>query len=376
MRLCSLVVPIWLMLYTFSYAANIAHEEKSFGTTSDGRKVEMFTLKNKQGMSIRLMTRGATLVAVEVPDRNGQSADVVLGFDDLADYESDKNQYFGCTTGRVANRIAKGRFTLDGTVHQLAINNGPNHLHGGGGPLALDKVIWDAKPVNRNGAQAVEFTYQSADGEANYPGNLSLTVTYTLNEDNEIRIDYAVETDQKTPVNLTNHTYFNLSGAGAETVNDHVLTVNADFFTPVDDLLIPTGEITTVDNTPLDFRQPTRIGERLDQLIDTAAKGYDHNFVLAKSSPGELAVAAVLTDPSSGRTLTVSTTEPGVQFYGGNFLDGKPGKQGKSYPLRSACCLETQHFPDSVNHPHFPSTLLEPGQTYRQTCIFAFSVSK
>ena len=371
MRLLSWILPVWLIWTSLGLAEELSRE--LFGKTTDDRTVDMYTLKNKHGMTIRLMTRGATLVPVEVPDRDGRFADVVLGFDDPADYESKKNQYFGCTTGRVANRIAHGRFSLDGTDYQLSTNNDTNHLHGGT-TRSLDKVIWEATAFNRDGDHGVMFRYHSPDGEENYPGNLAISVSYTLNDDNEIRIDYAAETDRRTPVNLTNHTYFNLAGAGEKTVNDHVLTVKSDFYTPVDDTLIPTGEILAVTNTPLDFRQPTKIGERLDLLINTPTKGYDHNFVLAKSSPSELAVAAILRDPSSGRTLTTSTTAPGVQFYGGNFLSGQLGKQGKAYASRSACCLETQHFPDSVNHPHFPSTLLEPSQTYRHTCIYAFSV--
>ena len=378
MRFHCLVVFFWMIVLEMvststSPAASIIR--KSFGTTKDGKKVEMYTLENDNGMKIRLMTRGATLVAAEVPDRDGKLADVVLGFDDVSGYESDKNQYFGCTTGRVANRISKGQFVMDGKQYKLAVNNEPNHLHGGGGPLALDRVVWTAERLNSEGqGQTITFRYHSKDGDEGYPGNLTLKVKYTLTGDNEIHINYTAETDQKTPVNLTNHTYFNLAGAGAETVLEHSLQVNADLYTPFDDTGIPTGEIARVDNTPIDFREPRRIGERLDQLIDTPLQGYDHNYVLNKTTAAELSVAAVLHEPSTGRTLTVSTTEPGVQFYTGNHLFGQEGKGGRKYPKRSACCLETQHFPDSVNQAHFPSVLLTPGQTYHQTCVYAFSV--
>ncbi len=371
MKLHTWLLPVWLLCTTISPAGEIIRE--TFGTTRDGRNIDMYILQNKHGMTVRLMTRGATLVAAEVPDRHGELADVVLGFDDPADYSSQKNQHFGCTTGRVANRIAGGRFMLDGTRYQLAINNDPNHLHGGTA-RSLGQVIWKATPIHQNGNDGVTFQYHSPDGEENYPGNLSVTVTYLLTEANEIRIDYVAETDKRTPVNLTNHAYFNLSGAGSATIHDHLLTLNSSFYTPVDDTLIPTGEIISLENTPLDFRKPTRIGQRVQELIDTPAAGYDHNFVLHKETPGELAVAATLHDPSSGRTLTLLTTEPAVQFYGGNFLFGQQGKQEKNYALRSACCLEPQHFPDSVHYPHFPNTILDPGQIYRQTSIFAFSV--
>jgi len=342
-----------------------------FGKTSDGTLVKLYTLKNANGLVVKLMTRGATVVQLWVPDKHGQLADVVLGFDDVAGYESKDNQYFGAVVGRVANRIAGGRFVLDGKVYQLAKNDGPNHLHGGV-KRSLDKVVWDAKEVKTDHGPGVQFVYVSPDGEEGYPGTLRVTVTYTLNDKNELRIEYQATTDKPTPVNLSNHSYFNLAGHGAETVLDHVLTINADHYTPTDDTLIPTGEIAPVAGTPLDFRQPHRIGERIESLIHTAALGYDHNFCL-NNKTGRVQFAARLKDPKSGRVLTVYTDQPGLQFYSGNFLFGQKGKQGKVYRKRSAVCLETQHYPDSVNHPNFPSVILRPGQVYRHTCIFAFS---
>jgi aldose 1-epimerase len=343
-----------------------------FGKTKDGAVVETYTLKNKNGVVAKVMTRGATLIELQVPDKAGKPANVVFGFDDVAGYESDRNPYFGCTTGRVANRIARGKFTLDGKTYQLAINNGPNHLHGGV-RRSLDKVVWKAQriPEREPNDNGIRFTYTSPDGEEGYPGKLDVTVTYTLSDANELRIDYEAKTDKATPVNLTNHTYFNLAGAGAETVLDHVLTVDADAYTPVDDTLIPTGKIEPVAGTPLDFTKPTKIGARIDALVKTAAMGYDHNFVLRKRAK-EPTRAAVLHDPASGRTMTVLTTQPGVQVYSGNFLQGQKGKDGQTYRQRGAVCLETQHFPDSVNHPNFPSTILRPGETFHEVTVFRF----
>ncbi|HVT30588.1 MAG TPA: aldose epimerase family protein [Lacipirellulaceae bacterium] len=337
-----------------------------FGKTADGTPVKAYTVTNDKGVSIKLLSRGATLAEWHVPDKNGQMADVVFGFDDVAGYESKGNGYFGATIGRVANRIANGKFTLDGKEYTLAKNDGPNTLHGGEA-RSLDKVVWT--PFEHGDGRGVTFQYASPDGEEGFPGKLEVQVTYTLNDDNALRIDYKATTDKRTPVNLTNHTYFNLSGAGSPTILDHELMINADHYTPVDDTLIPTGKIARVDGTPLDFRRFHKIGERVDELNDKPGKGYDHNYVLNKRD-GELSLAAKVRDPKSGRVLTVSTTEPGLQFYCGNFLDGVKGKGGKAYNYRSALCLETQHFPDSVNHPNFPSVILEPGKTYRHTCIY------
>jgi len=340
-----------------------------FGKTADGTEVQVFTLKNASGVVAKVMTLGATLVELQVPDKAGKAVNVVLGFDDAAGYLSDRNQHFGCTTGRVCNRIAKGQFTLDGVEYKLAINDGPNHLHGGT-KRNLGKVVWTAAPI---ASEAVRFSYKSPAGEEGYPGNLDLTVTYTLTAKNELRIDYTATTDKATPVNLTNHTYFNLAGAGAPTALDHELTLAADSYTPTDSTLIPTGKIEPVKGTPLDFTATHKIGERIDALLKTPAKGYDHNFVLRKREV-EPTFAAKLREPASGRTLTVLTTQPGIQVYSGNFLKGQSGKDGKTYAPRCAMCLETQHFPDAVHQPAFPSIILRPGATYRQSCVWAFSV--
>jgi aldose 1-epimerase len=343
-----------------------------FGKTTDGTPVEVYTLTNKNGMVAKVMTRGATLIELQVPDKAGKAVNVVNGFDDVAGYESDRNQYFGNTTGRVANRIAKGRFTLEGKDYQLATNDGPNHLHGGA-KRSLDKVVWTAEPVRMNEpTTAVRLTYTSPDGEEGYPGKLDIAVTYTLTEKNELRIDYEAKTDKATPVNLTNHSYFNLAGAGSKTVLDHELTVAAQEYTPVDETLIPTGKIASVVDTPLDFRKPTKLGARIEQVAKTSTIGYDHNLVLT-ARQAEPTFAAKLRDPSSGRTMTVLTNQPSIQVYSGNFLKGQKGKDGQTYAHRSAVCLETYHFPDAVNQPNFPSIILRPGQQYRYSCIYAFS---
>lgn len=345
-------------------------EKDAFGKNALGEAVDRFTLRNKAGMVARLITRGATLTELHVPDKKGQLVDVVLGFDDIAGYQGEGNQHFGCTTGRVANRIAKGKFTLDGKEYQLAINNGPNHLHGGT-QRNLGQVVWAAEPFENEKGPGVIFRYTSPDGEEGYPGKLDVTVTYQLTHENEVRIDYVATTDKATPVNLTNHSYFNLGGEGSSTVLDHELQINADQYTLADEGLIPTGQMAPVEGTPLDFRKPTRIGDRIAQLESTPFLGYDHNYVL-NGKAGELREIAKLKDPASGRVMTVQTTEPGVQFYSGNFLKGQTGKGGKVYAHRSAMCLETQHYPDSVNRPEFPSTILKPGEKYTQTCVYAF----
>ncbi|MEZ5944731.1 MAG: aldose epimerase family protein [Planctomycetaceae bacterium] len=349
-----------------------APQAKPFGKTADGEAVEIYELKNDKGVTARIMTRGATLVDLLVPDANGKTADVVLGFDDVAGYEGEDNQYFGCTAGRVANRIAKGKFSLNGREYTLAINNEPNHLHGGV-KRSIDKVVWKATPFESDNATGVRFRYVSPHGEEGYPGTLSMVVTYTLKKSaNELAVSYKATTDQATPINLTNHSYFNLGGEGSETVLDHELQLFCDNYTPVDDTLIPTGKIDRVEGTVLDFRMPHTIGERIKSLDDTSAIGYDHNFVV-NGEMGELRPVARLKDPESGRVLEVSTTEPGVQFYSGNFLKGQAGKGGKPYPHRSAICLETQHYPDSINQPNFPESVLEPGEIYHHVCVWKFS---
>ena len=347
----------------------------SFGKTKDGEDVQLFTIKseNELGIIAKVMTRGATLVSLHVPDKNGKMADVLLGFDDVAGYESEDNQYFGCTTGRVCNRIAQGKFTLDGKEYTLEINNEPNHLHGGV-TRSLDKVVWKAKPVSNDAGSGVVFSYTSPDGEEGYPGKLSVRVRYFIpKEGGRLAISYSAKSDKATPVNLTNHAYFNLAGEGSDTVLDHVLMLNADKYTPTDDTLIPTGEIKSVEGTELDFRKPTKIGKRIDSLTDTAALGYDHNFVLnPPKGDSKLYFAGNLRDPKSGRVMRITTNEPGIQFYTGNFLKGQKGKGGKEYAHRSACCLETQHFPDSVNHDNFPSTILKPGEEYTSLTLLGF----
>jgi len=346
---------------------------RPFGKTLEGTKVDEYTLKNSQGMIVKLTNFGATITEITVPDRNGKFDNVTLGFDKVEDYTSDANQHFGATTGRVANRIARGKFKVDGKEYQVAINNGKNHLHGGT-KKSLDRVVWTAKPSSKE--QKIEFTYSSPDGEEGFPGKLDVKVTYELTDKGELVINYEAVTDKATPVNLTNHAYFNLAGAGSKTILDHQLMVNADKYTVADDELIPTGKIDPVAGTPLDFRQMKRIGADIEKLDNTGAKGYDHCFVLNKRFPGERDLAAKLRDPSSGRVLTVSTDQPGVQLYTGNFLTDKKGRDGKAYGKRSALCLETFALTNSMNTPGFPDVILRPGQTYRQVCVYAFSVEK
>lgn len=338
-----------------------------FGKTTDGVPVTIYTLTNKKGVTARITTYGATLVSLNVPDKKGVFADVVLGFDKLEDY-FDKSPYFGTIAGRYANRIAKGKFTLDGKTYTLATNNGPNHLHGG--LKGFDKKVWKAAPVANEAGPSVAFSCISADMEEGYPGTLMATVTYTLTDDNTLRIDYAALADQATPVNLTNHSYFNLAGKGD--VRGHIVQMDVDKYTPVDATLIPTGEVASVEGTLFDFRKPHTIGERLLQVGDEP-KGYDHNYVRGKEDFGR---AIRVTEPVSGRVLTMSTDEPAFQFYTGNFLDGKlVGKQGLIYPQYGGFCLEAQHYPDSPNQPKFPSTTLRPGEVYRQRTEYKFSVA-
>lgn len=379
----SIGLPSLMLLVTAmtTHAAEVSGPEP-FGVTPDGHEVVRYTLTNKNGMIARVISYGATLTELHVPNKSGRTADVVLGFDDLDGYLSDRNPFFGCTTGRVANRIAKGKFRLDGKEYSLAINNGPNHLHGGV-KRCLTRVVWEVVPVDpevEHGLSAVSFRYSSPDGEEGYPGTLDVTVTYTLSERNELAILYRATTDAATIVNLTNHTYFNLGGAGALTVLDHELELAAKEYTPADETLIPTGAIAPVAGTPLDFTKATVVGARIGQLDDTPFQGYDHNYVLSRScvmakaegaKVPEVKFAARLKDLESGRVMTVSTSHPGVQLYTANHLS-VVGKGGKTYPRRSALCLETQHFPDSVNHPEFPSVVLRPGEVYLHRTVFAF----
>jgi aldose 1-epimerase len=349
-------------------------KKEKFGSVQ-GNAVTLYTLTNSNGLEVRATNFGGIIVSVRTPDKQGRMDDIVLGFDDLQGY-LDNKPYFGAIIGRYANRIAAARFTLDGVQYSLAANNGPNSLHGG--IKGFNKVVWSAEPFENSTGVGLIFTYTSKDGEEGYPGNLRAKVTYTLTDQNELTFDYEAMTDKATPVNLTQHSYFNLAGDGRGDILGHELTLNADRFTPVDKNLIPTGELRAVKNSPLDFTKSTRIGSRIndkdEQLV--LGHGYDHNFVIHRTDPGPV-LAAHLREPQTGRVLDVYTTEPGVQFYSGNFLDGTiTGKQGHVYKQRFGLALEPQHFPDSPNHPEFPSTILRPGQVYQSRTVYKFSVEK
>ncbi len=349
-------------------AARAGVRRTQTATLVGGKPVEVFTLTNAAGVEVKAITYGGIITSWRIPDRRGQLADIVLGYDDPAAYLKNNSPYFGAIVGRYGNRIAKARFALDGRTYPLAANNGVNHLHGG--TQGFDKVLWQGEALR--GGAGVAFTRTSADGEEGYPGNLKVRVTYTLSDKNELAVAYEATTDKPTIVNLTQHTYFNLAGQGSRDILGHVLRINADRYTPVDATLIPTGELASVDKTAFDFRQPTAIGARIrsEHPQMQFGRGYDHNWVLARSGAG-LSLAADVYEPTSGRTLQVRTTEPGVQFYTGNFLDGTiTGKEGRVYQARSGFCLETQHFPDSPNQPTFPSTTLRPGETYRSRTVF------
>ncbi len=340
----------------------------------NGKPVDMVTLKNSHGMEVQAISYGAIITSIKVPDRSGKIADVVLGFDSPDQYWHEPTPpYFGAVVGRYGNRIAKGKFSLDGKAYTLAINNAPNSLHGGN--KGFDKQVYDVTTMDDANQSSATFSRTSPDGEEGYPGNLQVRITYRLTEKNELMVDYHATTDKATPVNLTQHSYFNLAGEGSGTILDHVLTIDADRYTPVDATLIPTGDLAPVEGTPFDFRKATAIGARINdqnpQLKN--GNGYDHNWVLNRKGDG-LQHAVTVTDPKSGRTLDISTLEPGVQFYTGNFLDGTiKGKGGKVYGLRGALCLETQHYPDSPNQKTFPSTILQPGKSYDTRTVFAFS---
>ena len=347
--------------------------ESAFGQMPDGRAVSLYTLTNAAGMQVKITNYGGIVTSVMVPDRAGNMGDVVLGFDNLEAYLAG-NPFFGCITGRYANRIAKGQFTLNGETYELATNNGENHLHGG--MVGFDKKLWDAEPVENESGVGVTMTYVSPDGEEGYPGTLTTRVTYTLTDDNGLRIDYEATTDKPTIVNLTNHSYFNLKDGGASSILEHEITIHADRFTPTDEGNIPSGELRDVTDTPFDFRTATAIGARIDADDEqiTNGYGYDHNYVINREDDG-LATAAEVYDATTGRLLEVLTTEPGVQFYTGNHLNGSyNGKNEASYERRSGFCLETQHYPDSPNQPDFPSPVLNPGETYQTTTIYRFSV--
>jgi len=343
-----------------------------FGKLADGTLVDLYTLTNKNGLQAQITNYGGALVALKIPDRRGHLGDIVLGYDEPTGYVQDSS-FIGALIGRYANRIARGKFSLAGVEYQLAQNNGVNHLHGG--PRGFYKVVWQARELRSADGVALQLSYFSKDGEEGYPGGLSVTVTYILTDANELRIEYAATTDKETIVNLTSHSYFNLAGAGAGSILQHVLRINADRFTPVDETQIPTGELKKVKGTPFDFTRPTAIGSRINQDDEQLrlGKGYDHNFVLNERGK-ELLLAAEVYEPVSGRAMQMWTTEPGVQFYSGNFLDNVRGKEGKVYHQRDGFCLEAQHFPDSPNRPSFPSSVLKPNERYTQTTVYKFMV--
>jgi aldose 1-epimerase len=351
---------------------SLTMKKESFGKTNDGQEVYLYTLTNQNGVTAKITNYGGIVTSLVTPDKNGQMGDVVLGFDAVSGYQSEAYMksmpYFGAIIGRYGNRIAKGRFSLDGKEYTLATNNGENHLHGG--IKGFDKVVWTAEELPQQ--NALKLTYVSKDGEEGYPGNLTTTVIYTLTENNELKIDYEASTDKATPVNLTNHSYFNLAAGKAEDALDHILMLNADKFTVVDAALIPTGENRNVKGTPMDFTTPVAIGARIAQVEG----GYDHNYVLTDTS-STLKLAATVYEPLTGRFMEVHTTEPGVQFYSGNFLDASlTGKGNIAYRKHYGFCLETQHFPDSPNQPNFPSTILRPGEKYAQTTVYKFSAKE
>ncbi len=342
--------------------------KQAFGKTTDGTQVDIYTLTNANGLKAKVMTYGAILTELDVPDRQGKLADVVLGFDDLDSYLRG-HPFFGATVGRYANRIAGGKFTLDGKEYKLAVNNGPNSLHGG--IKGFDKAVWKAAVLASSENPAVKFSYTSADGEEGYPGEVQATVTYTLTNKNELKIDYTATTTKATPINLTNHSYFNLTG-GPDNIREHELTLNADRYTPADETLIPKGKLESVKGTPLDFTQPKTIGSRIREL-PAFISGYDHNYVI-NGDGKSLTLTAKVKEPHSGRVMEMLTTEPGVQLYTSNFMDGSvKGKGGIAYKKHQAFCLEAQHFPDSPNQSQFPSTILKPGETYKQATIYKFS---
>ena len=357
-------------------AAGLSNQHGSFGKMPDGTPIEKYTLKNSQGLEAVVITYGGVLQSLRVPDKNGKFEDIVLGFDDVDGYIKNGNVYFGATIGRFGNRLANGRFELDGKTYQVPQNDGSNALHGG--PEGFDKRVWKAKPADEDGSVGVELSYVSPDGEMGFPGTMTTHVTYSLNDDNELRIEYRATTDKPTVLNLTNHSYFNLAGAGSPSVLDQVATLYASRYTPVTEKLIPIGELAEVKGTPMDFLQPTPFGAHIKddhqqlKFAEAKAGGFDFNWVL--DTDGDLSkLAAEVLDPESGRRLLMYTTEPGVQLYTGNFLDGSiNGKGGKAYPHWSAFTLETQHYPDAPNQPNFPSTRLDPGQTYTQTTIYKF----
>jgi aldose 1-epimerase len=349
-------------------------ESPDFGRMPSGDPVSLVTLRNQNGIEIRVMPIGGTILSLRTPDRTGAIDDIVLGFDQAGPYLEKTNPYFGSIIGRYANRIAKGRFVLDKKTYQLATNDGENHLHGGN--KGWDKVLWTSEPFQRADGVGVVLKYTSPAGEEGYPGTVTATVTYRLTDQNQLIVDYRATTDAPTIVNLTQHSYFNLGGSKTTDILGHQLMLNADQYTPVNATLIPTGDLATVEGTPFDFRTPTAIGARINDGNEqlTRGKGYDHNFVVRRTGPG-LELAARVVEPTTGRSLEIETTEPGIQFYSGNFLDGSiTGKGGRVYPHRSGFCLEPQHYPDSPNQPKFPPTVLRPGEEYQSQTVYTFGV--
>jgi len=353
-------------------SSTLSVSEAAFGLSLEGQPASLFTLTNAKGMLVKISNFGGVITEIRVPDRQGKFANVNLGFDEIEPYHK-LSPYFGALIGRFGNRIKDGKFTVDGVDYQLATNNGPNHLHGG--VQGYDKVLWRAEPFTREQSVGLTLKYLSLDGDQGYPGNLDVTVVYELTNENEILVKFHAVTDKATPINLTQHAYFNLAGGGD--VLGHQMMINADRFTAIDSISIPTGELPLVAGTPFDFRAPHLIGERInadDEQLKNGG-GYDHNFVLNKSAPKELSLAARVYEPNSGRVLEVFTQEPGVQFYSGNFLDGSLGARGWTYNHRNGFCLEPQHFPDSPNQPQFPNTILRPGEEYTSLMSYKFSVA-
>jgi aldose 1-epimerase len=367
LTLCAAVT----LSFGFSGKGKATLKKEGFGKTKEGQNVELYTLTNANGVEARITNYGGIIVSLKTPDRNGRVDDIVLGFDNLDEYLKG-HPFFGAIAGRYGNRIGKGRFTLNGVEYKLATNNGENHLHGG--IKGFDKAVWKARQVPARDGVALELTHFSKDGDEGYPGNLSVTVVYTLTNRNELRIDYSATTDKDTVINLTNHSYFNLAGQGSGDILNHQVMINADRFTPVDAGMIPTGELRSVKGTPFDFTQPTAVGARVEQDDEQLklGRGYDHNFAL-NGKAGTLRQAVKVVEPTTGRVMEVWTTEPGVQFYIGNFLTERTGKGGKVYNKRSGFCFETQHFPDSPNKPNFPSAVLKKGGRYQTTTVFKFS---
>jgi aldose 1-epimerase len=350
-------------------------KEDAFKGSHKGKSTSLYTLKNKNGLVVQVTNFGAKIVSIYVPDRNGKFDDIVLGYESVEQYIKG-NPYFGAICGRYANRIANGKFIIDSKTYQLPVNNGPNSLHGG--PEGFNNQVFEAREVTKSqSSQAIVMVYESCDNEMGYPGNLTLKVTYTLTDDNELRLDYEAKTDKTTHVNIASHSFFNLAGEGNGDILNHELTINADRFTPVSEVLIPTGEFRAVAGTPMDFTKAKLIGKEINERYDQLqyGKGYDHNWIINKENAGKLTLAALCYESKSGRVMEVHTTQPGIQLYTGNWLDGSDkGKAGHVYGMRSALCLETQNFPDSPNKPNFPSTILKHGEVYKQTCVHKFYV--